>query len=165
MVVILLLIYGALGALFWRWLQLSHPGASMRGWVNFDLEAWILQNSSHVNIWQKDWLRAWCIWYLTRIFLVLCSSSKIAAMFKIGNSKELPAIPDHLSAEGRDFVLQCLQRNPLNRPTASQLLEHPFVKNAAPLERPILSAEPSEGPPSTTNAVRSQVLPLSLCIR
>lgn len=82
-------------------------------------------------------------------------------MFKIGNSKELPAIPDHLSPQGRDFVLQCLQRNPLHRPTASQLLEHPFVNNAAPLERPIPSAEPSEGPPAATNAMRSLVLALS----
>ncbi|CAL9030149.1 unnamed protein product [Prunus brigantina] len=75
----------------------------------------------------------------------------VAAMFKIGNSKELPGIPDHLSDDGKDFIRLCLQRNPLNRPTAAQLLEHPFVKNVAPLERTILSAEPSEGPP----AVRS----------
>uniref|UniRef100_A0A7N0SVN8 mitogen-activated protein kinase kinase kinase n=1 Tax=Kalanchoe fedtschenkoi TaxID=63787 RepID=A0A7N0SVN8_KALFE len=61
----------------------------------------------------------------------------VAAMFKIGNSKELPAIPNHLSEDGKDFVKQCLQRNPLHRPSAAQLLEHPFVKNAAPLERPI----------------------------
>ncbi|KAJ4712055.1 Kinase superfamily protein [Melia azedarach] len=78
----------------------------------------------------------------------------VAAMFKIGNSKELPAIPDHLSDEGKDFVRKCLQRNPLHRPTAAQLLEHPFVKNAAPLERPILSAEPSETLPTVTNAMR-----------
>lgn len=59
----------------------------------------------------------------------------VAAMFKIGNSKELPAIPDHLSEEGKSFVRLCLQRNPTNRPTAAQLLEHPFVKNAAPFVR------------------------------
>lgn len=59
----------------------------------------------------------------------------VAAMFKIGNSKELPAIPDHLSEEGKSFVRLCLQRNPTNRPTAAQLLDHPFVKNAAPFVR------------------------------
>lgn len=73
----------------------------------------------------------------------------VAAMFKIGNSKELPAIPNSLSAEGRDFVLQCLQRNPLHRPTAAKLLEHPFVKNAVPF------AELSEGPPAATNSLRT----------
>lgn len=65
-------------------------------------------------------------------------------MFKIGNSKELPAIPDHLSEEGKDFVRQCLQRNPLHRPTAAQLLEHPFVNFAAPLERSTLGPDPSD---------------------
>ncbi|KAL3692907.1 hypothetical protein R1sor_006558 [Riccia sorocarpa] len=54
----------------------------------------------------------------------------VAAMFKIGNSKELPAIPDTLSPEGKDFVRQCLQRNPAERPTAQELLDHPFVRNA-----------------------------------
>ncbi|XP_010275625.1 PREDICTED: mitogen-activated protein kinase kinase kinase YODA-like [Nelumbo nucifera] len=77
----------------------------------------------------------------------------VAAMFKIGNSKELPAIPDHLSDEGKDFLRQCLQRNPQDRPTATKLLEHPFVKNAAPLERPIL--DPPEAPPGVANVVRS----------
>ncbi|KAL2547547.1 Mitogen-activated protein kinase kinase kinase YODA [Forsythia ovata] len=78
----------------------------------------------------------------------------VAAMFKVGNSKELPAIPDHLSDEGKDFVRQCLQRNPLSRPTAIQLLEHPFVKKAL-TERPILNPEPLEAIPAITNSVRS----------
>ncbi|CAL1401010.1 unnamed protein product [Linum trigynum] len=68
----------------------------------------------------------------------------VAAMFKIGNSRELPAIPDHLSEDGKDFIRQCLQRNPLHRATASQLLEHPFVKNVTPPERLITNAEPLE---------------------
>ena len=88
---------------------------------------------------------------------MLCASSKVAALFKIGNSRELPPIPDHLSEDGKNFVRLCLQRNPSHRPSAEQLLEHPFVKNAAPLERPILSADPSDAPPVVTNAVRSLV--------
>ncbi|KAL8049638.1 hypothetical protein ABFX02_06G032400 [Erythranthe guttata] len=77
----------------------------------------------------------------------------VAAMFKIGNSKELPAIPDHLSDEGKEFVRLCLQRNPLHRPTAAQLLEHSFVKIAAPLEKQA-SKPSSSDHPALTNAVK-----------
>ncbi|GMP70291.1 hypothetical protein CsSME_00029204 [Camellia sinensis var. sinensis] len=79
----------------------------------------------------------------------------VAAMFKIGNSKDLPAIPDNLSEEGKNFVRQCLQRNPLHRPTAAQLLGHPFVKNAAPLERPIIDHKHTDPPAGVTNGVKS----------
>ena len=78
-------------------------------------------------------------------------------MFKIGNSKELPPIPDYLSDEGKDFVRQCLHRNPLHRPTAVRLLDHPFVKYAAPLERPIPDPEPSDPTPGVTNGVKALV--------
>ncbi|XP_031108979.1 mitogen-activated protein kinase kinase kinase 3-like [Ipomoea triloba] len=53
----------------------------------------------------------------------------VAAIFKIGNSKDMPAIPDHLSSEAKCFIRLCLQREPSARPTASQLLEHPFIKD------------------------------------
>ncbi|KAK6125580.1 hypothetical protein DH2020_040673 [Rehmannia glutinosa] len=53
----------------------------------------------------------------------------VAAIFKIGNSKDTPEIPDHLSADAKSFIRLCLQREPSARPTASQLLGHPFVRN------------------------------------
>lgn len=49
------------------------------------------------------------------------------ALFRIGRG-ELPPIPNTLSREAQDFILKCLQVNPDNRPSAAQLLEHPFVK-------------------------------------
>ncbi|KAI3774518.1 hypothetical protein L1987_49076 [Smallanthus sonchifolius] len=50
------------------------------------------------------------------------------ALFRIGRG-ELPSIPETLSLEAQDFILKCLQVNQNDRPTAAQLLMHPFVKN------------------------------------
>ncbi|CAN0922196.1 Mitogen-activated protein kinase kinase kinase 5 [Linum grandiflorum] len=75
------------------------------------------------------------------------------AMFKVLNKS--PPIPDALSAEGKDFLCCCFRRNPADRPTALQLLEHPFVRsssdhNAAPapsftnlMDKPQISRESS----------------------
>lgn len=82
-------------------------------------------------------------------------------MFKIGNSKELPTIPEHLSNEGKDFIMKCLQRDPLHRPTAAQLLDHPFVKNAVPPEKPTVVQSQSDPPFASTNGIISQVTYLS----
>lgn len=51
----------------------------------------------------------------------------MAAMMKIGMSKELPPIPDELSDECRDFIRNCVKRDKKQRPFASQLLQHDFV--------------------------------------
>ncbi|KAI9364217.1 kinase-like domain-containing protein [Pilaira anomala] len=40
--------------------------------------------------------------------------------------------PDQLSLNFRDFLGKCLQFNAENRPTASELLQHPFLTKAAP---------------------------------
>ncbi|MBA0726070.1 hypothetical protein Golax_001920 [Gossypium laxum] len=55
----------------------------------------------------------------------------VAAIFKIGNSKDVPEIPDHLSNEAKSFIRLCLQRDPSARPTAFQLLDHPFIRDQA----------------------------------
>ncbi|KAL6499226.1 hypothetical protein OROHE_026254 [Orobanche hederae] len=48
-----------------------------------------------------------------------------AALFKV--LKETPPIPETLSSDGKDFLQCCFRRNPADRPTASKLLDHPFV--------------------------------------
>ncbi|KAK6116295.1 hypothetical protein DH2020_049971 [Rehmannia glutinosa] len=48
-----------------------------------------------------------------------------AALFKV--LTETPPIPNTMSADGKDFLQRCFRRNPADRPTASKLLDHPFL--------------------------------------
>uniref|UniRef100_A0A7N0RFZ0 mitogen-activated protein kinase kinase kinase n=1 Tax=Kalanchoe fedtschenkoi TaxID=63787 RepID=A0A7N0RFZ0_KALFE len=59
------------------------------------------------------------------------------ALFRIGKG-ELPQVPETLSKDARDFIFTCLQPDPDNRPSAAQLLEHPFVAKAPQTPRGIL---------------------------
>eukprot|EP00250_Pteridium_aquilinum_P005821 c15855_g1_i1 orf=395-2476(+) len=59
---------------------------------------------------------------------------EVAALFHIGTTKSHPPIPEHLSHEAKDFLLKCLKKEPHLRPTATELLQHPF---ANPEEYPI----------------------------
>lgn len=70
---------------------------------------------------------------------------QMQALFRIGKG-EPPLVPNSLSRDARDFILKCLQVNPNDRPTAAQLMEHPFVKR--PLQK-------SRGPPSYYNNMHS----------
>ncbi|CAI9755458.1 unnamed protein product [Fraxinus pennsylvanica] len=79
----------------------------------------------------------------------------VAAMFKVGNSKELPHIPDYLSNEGNHFVRQCLQRDPTHRPTAAQLLEHPFIRNTPSWGRSSLRSESMKSIPAVPHTIKS----------
>nr|XP_011468853.1 PREDICTED: cysteine-rich receptor-like protein kinase 10 isoform X2 [Fragaria vesca subsp. vesca] len=52
----------------------------------------------------------------------------IAAFFYcVGTSKSHPPIPEHLSSAAKDFLHECLQKEPTGRPSASELLKHPFL--------------------------------------
>ncbi|KAF5188448.1 kinase-like, partial [Thalictrum thalictroides] len=56
-----------------------------------------------------------------------CDSSTV--VFKIGFSDELPEFPEQLSELGCDFLDKCLRRNPSERWTCDQLLQHPFLSS------------------------------------
>ncbi|TYI39219.1 hypothetical protein ES332_A02G082800v1 [Gossypium tomentosum] len=58
----------------------------------------------------------------------------VAAIFKIANSKGFPEIPNNLSKDAQNFIKLCLQREPTARPTALQLLQHPFVQDQSMVE-------------------------------
>ncbi|XP_044482426.1 mitogen-activated protein kinase kinase kinase 18-like [Mangifera indica] len=48
---------------------------------------------------------------------------------RIGFSKELPIFPVQLSELGHDFVEKCLRREPSERWSCDQLLQHPFLQS------------------------------------
>ncbi|EMS56364.1 Mitogen-activated protein kinase kinase kinase 3 [Triticum urartu] len=57
------------------------------------------------------------------------ASNEPAAMFKVLNKN--PPLPDNLSHEAKDFLECCFKRNPAARPSASELLTHPFIRNSS----------------------------------
>ncbi|XP_070564922.1 uncharacterized protein [Ptychodera flava] len=62
----------------------------------------------------------------------------MAAIFAIGSGdKPIPKLPDKFSDEAKNFVDACMQRDQDQRPTAKELLKHPFILRRA--ERSSLS--------------------------
>jgi serine/threonine protein kinase len=46
---------------------------------------------------------------------------------KFLTEKDIPALPEAYSPELRDFVVKCLRKQGGTRPTATELLKHPFA--------------------------------------
>jgi len=60
-------------------------------------------------------------------------TSRFKALFLVASEGLHFSKEEHKwSSDFHDLVAKCLQYNPRDRPTAAQLLEHPFLKHAAP---------------------------------
>lgn len=51
----------------------------------------------------------------------------VPAMWHVASTGEMPPLPESLSAEGRDFLRQCFNRMPRERPNATRLLRHAWL--------------------------------------
>ncbi|KAH0920622.1 hypothetical protein HID58_020640 [Brassica napus] len=65
-----------------------------------------------------------------RVDVRFCANAQYQALLRIGRG-ELPDIPDTLSLDARDFIIKCLKVNPEERPTATELLNHPFASSGS----------------------------------
>ncbi|XP_010544368.1 PREDICTED: mitogen-activated protein kinase kinase kinase 1-like [Tarenaya hassleriana] len=75
---------------------------------------------------------------------------QVSALFRIGKGV-LPSVPDTLSPEAREFIFRCLKVKPEERPTATELLNHPFVR------RPLQPASSGSGSGSASPHLRGRV--------
>ena len=53
----------------------------------------------------------------------------LPAIYQIGNNPIVPPFPPDISCRCMEFLRNCLQRNPHNRPAAKDLLQYEFVQN------------------------------------
>eukprot|EP00794_Sanderia_malayensis_P006036 gene6036-6737_t len=56
----------------------------------------------------------------------------MTAVYNIGTGKRPPEFPAKLSGSLKDFLLQSFKRDPKSRPSAKDMLNHPFITNEIP---------------------------------
>ncbi|KAF7792485.1 hypothetical protein EIP86_003526 [Pleurotus ostreatoroseus] len=73
-----------------------------------------------------------------------------AIMFHIGVATQHPPLPDpgQLSEKGIDFIRQCLTIDPVQRPSALELMDHPWMLDFQDLLRNFEKAELATSPPA-----------------
>lgn len=115
---------------------------------------------------EDGWLKA-DIWSLGCAVLEMLTghspwqqySNPLTAMYQIVCSNNTPTIPADASEETTSFLQWCLQRDPADRPTAAQLLAHPFLnKESSSPTRCKSSAANEASTSSSSNSERRRKL-------
>merc|ERR1711920_599580 len=55
---------------------------------------------------------------------------QMQALVRIGLSQELPPFPESLSETCKDLILSCVKREPTERLSTAELLNHAFVRDS-----------------------------------
>mmetsp|Transcript_43241 Transcript_43241/g.84746 ORF Transcript_43241/g.84746 Transcript_43241/m.84746 type:complete len:249 (+) Transcript_43241:57-803(+) len=121
-------------------LKLADFGSAERAVDEKDSES---QDHSHTPLWTAPEMlkgpsnRKVDIWSLGCVLIELASAdvpwaeknfaNPFSALYHIGNTEEIPAIPENLSSAAKEFIMLCLTRAPENRPDAHTLLRHKWV--------------------------------------
>ncbi|CAG9467678.1 unnamed protein product [Pedinophyceae sp. YPF-701] len=100
----------------------AHNGASMRG-IKQHLDAL----SHKVDIWQIGCLAYECITGILPFFMPDAEGRDITNGIMRFRTSDLE-FPDDISEEFQDFIRQCLQPSPEDRPEADDLLAHPWLQ-------------------------------------
>ncbi len=65
---------------------------------------------------------------------------QVSALFHIASDPSPPPFPDMMNEQARDFLLKCFHRDSKERPNASKLLQHPFIRGSTPARRHLNTA-------------------------
>jgi serine/threonine protein kinase len=85
-------------------------------------------------------------------------------LYHIGHSNEIPKIPTTISAEAQEFTKLCLSRDPLQRPSAFELLQHRWfaVDDTASPAAAIAAAAAAAGSPIKSSPLATKRLSASV---
>jgi serine/threonine protein kinase len=88
---------------------------------------------------RKPWSNLDNEWYVFLRLLNLDADNKRAIMFHIGIATQHPPLPDpnQMSELGIDFIEQCVTLDPTERPSAVELIQHPWL---APMVEAMVSS-------------------------
>jgi serine/threonine protein kinase len=108
---------------------------------------WMAPEVIQGNAGGRSYGRKADIWSLGAVVIEMATGkppfhnlAPVTALFRIGSSSATPEMPQALSALGKDFLSLCFRRDVSLRPSASELLEHPWIAQLDESSSPTISA-------------------------